>query len=184
MELDDAMSNPEGQKDEYIFLPNMATSPQQRKQAKNTRSSLDQSAEKICHILTQSLEQRTALAEEDDKFFVIFGEGLEVGTHRVQVGCQNGNNFHIEEIQMYASGICCRQLHPSPCISCPCYLPSSLFFLFHSKDPSSSILNSSFCLWATNITQTRQVSPCPSAASQNCSESQMSASLSLIDLFD
>jgi hypothetical protein len=37
----------------------------------NAQSSSNQSAEKICRVPTQSIEKRTALAEDDDRNFLL-----------------------------------------------------------------------------------------------------------------
>jgi hypothetical protein len=54
-----------------VSLPNIPTSPQRRKRARNAQSFSDQLAQKICRVFTQSLEQRTALAEDDDRNFLL-----------------------------------------------------------------------------------------------------------------
>jgi hypothetical protein len=65
------MSDPEQQEDEYVSLANMPTGPQRPKRTKNAQSSSDQSAEKIRPVLTQSLQQRTALADDDGRNFLL-----------------------------------------------------------------------------------------------------------------
>jgi hypothetical protein len=99
-EIDDAMSDPEGQGDEYVSLANMPTGPQRPKRAKNSQFSSDQSAEKIRPVLTQSLQQRAALADDDRRNCLLSLVKDLVGTQRVQVVRQNGNIVLIEEIQM------------------------------------------------------------------------------------
>jgi hypothetical protein len=56
----DAVKTPKEQEDAYVSRPKMPTSPQrQERQTIYARSSLDQSADKICHGLSQSLTKNS-----------------------------------------------------------------------------------------------------------------------------
>jgi hypothetical protein len=69
------------------------------------------------------------------KLPVVFSEGLKVCTNRVQVRCETGHNFRLEEI--YTNGPCCAQLSPSPLSTAPVFSSLRLQATSYIADPSS-----------------------------------------------